>query len=104
MAQFDIYANPNPDTQQQVPYLLDIQAELLSHFNTRVVAPLYHKGNISNLLHRLNPTLSIHGEVFILSISELAAVPVVYLGEAVANAHGDREDIIAAIDMLITGI
>ncbi len=43
MAQFDVYANPNPDSQQQIPYLVDIQADLLDHLATRVVAPLYRQ-------------------------------------------------------------
>ena len=103
MAQFDIYPNPDANTQQQIPYLLDIQAELLSHLTTRVVAPLYQKGNITNLLQKLNPTLTMNDDIFVLSVGELAAVPQAYLGTPIANAYYARESIIAAIDLLITG-
>ena len=30
MGQFDVYENPNVETNQAVPYLLDVQADLLA--------------------------------------------------------------------------
>ena len=29
MAQFDVYANPHPHTNHAIPYLLDVQSDLL---------------------------------------------------------------------------
>jgi toxin CcdB len=40
MAQFDVYLNPNTATRNVIPYLLDVQAELLDSLATRVVVPL----------------------------------------------------------------
>lgn len=40
MAQFTAYANSNPVTQKQYPYLLDIQSDLLSELKTTIVIPL----------------------------------------------------------------
>ena len=40
MAQFDVYANQNPNTNKEVPYLLDVQADILSSLETRVIVPL----------------------------------------------------------------
>jgi len=40
MAQFDVYLNPNPDTRKPIPYLLDVQTDLLDTLATRVVVPL----------------------------------------------------------------
>ena len=37
MAQFDVYHNPNPATRKTIPYLLDVQADLLDAMATRVV-------------------------------------------------------------------
>jgi len=104
MPQFDVYANPNPDSQQQVPYFVDIQADLLDHLATRVVVPLYRQGNIVNLLQQLNSTVTIENELFILSIAELAAIPFTYLGTPISNIQDEREAIVAAVDLLITGI
>ena len=40
MAQFDVYLNPNSSTRRNIPYLLDVQADLLDAMATRVVVPL----------------------------------------------------------------
>lgn len=40
MAQFDVYINPNTATRKVIPYLLDVQADLLDTLTTRVVVPL----------------------------------------------------------------
>lgn len=39
MAQFDVFENPNKATNQAIPYLLDVQADLLDSLSTRVVVP-----------------------------------------------------------------
>ena len=104
MAQFDVYTNPNPATNRQIPYLLDVQAELMDVLATRVIIPLYHQGSITTLAHHLNPVVQIQGQKLILSTAELAAVPTSYLGQAVDNISHERNDIISAIDLLITGV
>ena len=45
MAQFDVYKNENELTNQKVPYLLDIQNDILDSINTRVVIPLVKDKN-----------------------------------------------------------
>jgi len=40
MAQFDVYRNAHPATRARVPYLLDVQSDLLETLATRVVVPL----------------------------------------------------------------
>lgn len=40
MAQFDVYRNANPATRARIPYLLDVQLDLLDPLATRVVVPL----------------------------------------------------------------
>lgn len=40
MTQFTDYKNKNPHTRVAVPFLLDIQNDLLSALETRVVVPL----------------------------------------------------------------
>ena len=41
MAQFDVYLNANPETSSEIPFLLDVQTDLLDNLATRVVAPFY---------------------------------------------------------------
>ena len=40
MAQFSVHRNKNPRTRAEIPFLLDVQSDLLDHLDTRVVAPL----------------------------------------------------------------
>ncbi|PIW46612.1 MAG: plasmid maintenance protein CcdB [Zetaproteobacteria bacterium CG12_big_fil_rev_8_21_14_0_65_54_13] len=104
MAQFDVYRNPNPDTNTFIPYLLDVQADLLDVLATRVVAPLHTPESIAKPLRHLNPVLDIDGENFVLSTAELAAVSAGILGKPTGSVRSYRDEIIAALDFLFTGI
>ncbi|OGU18247.1 MAG: plasmid maintenance protein CcdB [Geobacteraceae bacterium GWC2_53_11] len=103
MAQFDVYANPNPVTKHAVPYLLDIQADLLSNLTTRVVIPLYTVAAMGKAAKYLNLQFSVKRTTVIMSTAELAGVAVTSLGEKVCSLKDHRNEIIAAIDFLITG-
>ncbi len=104
MAQFDLYRNPNPGTNKSIPYLLDVQVDLLDLLATRVVVPLHTLKSIPKPMRHLNPILQFNGENYVLSTAELAAVAKGALGEAVGNMQSDRDDIIAALDFVFTGI
>ena len=54
MARFDVHAYPSGDG-----YLLDVQADLLDHLNTRVVVPLLAKATAPKPASRLNPVFEI---------------------------------------------
>ncbi|MCI4399115.1 MAG: CcdB family protein [Campylobacteraceae bacterium] len=100
MAQFDVYANPNPNTNKEIPYLLDVQADILSSLETRVVVPLVIQ---SKTAKHLNPVFEVKNKKVVMSTSQIAGVPLSVLGEKVANLKDKRAEIIAAIDFLITG-
>lgn len=103
MSQFLVYRNPNKQTRSQVPYLLDLQAELLGGLNTRVVAPLLPASRARPARH-LNPVFEVEGRAVVLSTAELAGVPLAALGEEVASLREHRDEIIAALDFLFTGV
>jgi len=103
MAQFDVYRNPNPATRDIIPYLLDVQTDLLEPLTTRVVAPLV-KAQVFRAAQHLNPSFTIEGEQVIMSTAELAGVSRRALSEVVGNLRPHREAIIAALDFLFTGI
>ena len=104
MAQFDVHRNPNPDSNRDIPYLLDIQSDLLDTLATRVVAPLVEYTSMPRPAHHLNPVFEVCGERFVLSTAEVAGVPKSALGEVVENFDAHRDEIIRAIDFLIAGI
>ena len=105
MAQFDVYRNANPATRSRVPFLLDVQSELLDSLVTRVVVPMCKpellKGKVAE---GLNPTFEVEGRTVALLTPELAGVPVKALGKPIANLAANRREIIGALDLLLTGI
>jgi len=105
MAQFDVYRNPNPATRTRIPYLLDVQAELLDALATRVVVPLCRPDVLSGKpAERLNPQFELEGRKVLMLTPELAGVSRKALGERVANLADERSAIIAALDLVFTGI
>ena len=103
MAQFDVYTNPNPETKRAVPYLLDVQADLLNNLTTRVVVPLYSAAAMSKAANHLNPRFSIKKTTVVMSTAEMAGVTLNRLGDNVCSLKEHRNEIIAALDFLFTG-
>ena len=102
MAQFDVHENPR---KRDFPLLLDVQADLLSRLDTRAVVPMVRlKRYGATPITRLNPTARIGGVDYILLFQELAAVPLSALGDKVTSLAGRRADLVAALELLFTGI
>lgn len=102
MAQFDLLRHGK---NRRFPFLLDVQADLLRDLATRVVVPLTPLRRMRGKpISRLNPVLALEGVQYALVFQELAAVPAQALGEVVGNLRGRREELIAALDLLFTGI
>ena len=104
MAQFDVFENPNEETNQTVPYLLDVQTDLLDPLSTRVVVPLVAASALGKAITHLNPEFSINNTIVFMSTAELAGVPVKSCGERVGSLKEQRHEIIAALDFLFTGL
>jgi toxin CcdB len=98
MARFDVYRNPDG-----AGYLLNIQADLLSHLNTRAVVPLLPPDEAPNPARRLNPEFEIGGEKIVMVTQFIAAVPTSYLQITITNLAHRNDEIVNALDMLITG-
>lgn len=104
MAQFDVYRNPNPDTAGEVPFLLDLQSDLLDPLSTRVVAPLLTAAALPRPARYLNPVFEVEGTRVVLSTAELAGVSRRALGERVGSLVELRGEILRAVDFLLSGI
>jgi toxin CcdB len=103
MAQFDVYENLSEETSNAIPYLIDLQSDLLDNLVTRVVAPLVKATSIGKPILHLNPRFEIEGVTVVMSTVELAGVPKSALGKRVDTLKEQRSEIIAALDFLITG-
>nr|MBF0222235.1 CcdB family protein [Desulfobulbaceae bacterium] len=103
MAQFDVFKNLSIQTKQEIPYLLDLQANLLNDLATHVVVPLVNTTLMRKAAKHLNLEFEIEGTRVVMSTAELAGVPVRILGEKVCSLNDDRDEIIAALDFLFVG-
>jgi toxin CcdB len=105
MAQFTVHQNKNPHTRSSIPFLLDIQNDLLRDLETRVVVPLRPASALKGkVLRTLTPLLQIDGEPFLMMTPQLAGIPRSELGARVSEVPQYRAEIIAALDFLLTGV
>lgn len=100
MAQFDVYENKNTGTNKEIPYLLDIQNDILKSLSTRVVVPLILNMKPAKIL---NPKFEINGSLVTMSTAELAGISIDNLGSFVCSVEDKRDEIISAVDFMITG-
>ncbi len=102
MAQFDLFRHAR---SKRYPFLLDIQADLLRDLATHVVVPLTPLKRLHGKpITRLNPVVTVDGVEHAILFQELAAIPVAAIGNAVGNLRSHRDDLIAALDLLFTGV
>jgi toxin CcdB len=85
--------------------LLDGPSDLMVDLGTRVVVPLCRASAMQGKpITNLTPVFEIEGERYTMLTPQLAGVSTKQIGAAVANLREHRSEIIAALDLLITGI
>lgn len=105
MAQFSVYRNPNTQTRARYPFLLDVQSDLLETLGTRVVVPLCPTSAIEGRpVGTLMPTFVVEGKRYVMLTPQLAGIERKLLGTEVAVLSAHRNEIVAALDLLLTGI
>jgi toxin CcdB len=100
--QFDVYRNPADD--HELPYVLDVQSDLLAHLSVRIVVPLVRADAVDPPLPRLNPPFLVEDMTVIMATTLIGGLPERVLREPITNLADYRHEIVGAIDMLITGI
>ncbi|MBS0545281.1 MAG: CcdB family protein [Proteobacteria bacterium] len=98
MARFDVYRNGVSES-----FLLDVQADLLNHLNTRVVVPLLPRDGALQPARGLNPVFEIDGRAWVMATQYMAAVPSSLLKAPVARLDAFRAEITTALDILFQG-
>jgi toxin CcdB len=104
MARFDVCANLHRPSRERVPYLLELQADLLSGLGTRLVAPLVPVARFGPLASRLNPVVRIGSRNFVMDTALVAGIPATQLGERVASLQARSAELLGALDFLVSGI
>lgn len=105
MARFDIYPNPGQTKKSDVPYLLDVQGDLLSALDSRVVVPLRRVDRFDNVVlpKNLAPVFEIDGLACFMETPKLAAVPARILKSPVASLTNHQAEVTTALDFLFQG-
>ncbi|WP_076417096.1 CcdB family protein [Colwellia sp. UCD-KL20] len=105
MPQFDVYINPSKKSHEAYPYIVDIQNALISDITTRIVIPLGKLSHFRNeQMNGLTPLIEYENEKYILLTPQIASIPSKLLKNPVGSVEPLRDEIIAAIDFVITGI
>nr|WP_219853076.1 MULTISPECIES: CcdB family protein [Pseudomonadaceae] len=78
---------------------------MIAELGTRVVVPLYTAFAMKGkTLTTLTPTFEIEGRQYVMVTPQLPSITKKQLGTQVAELSAQRDEIIAALDLLITGI
>jgi toxin CcdB len=101
--QFDIVENLNIARRIQYPFLIVLQHDRVSSLGSVIAAPLVAAG-LNLRASRLHPAIVVATQRYVVMVEQLAAVDAKSLGRIVASAEAIRYEIIAAVDLLFTGI
>jgi toxin CcdB len=86
-------------------YVVDIQSRLLDEMATRVVIPLLARHAAPPVPAKtLNPIIWIEGSEYVLMTQNIATVPVTQLRMPVGTLVPHRDQIVRAIDTLLSGL
>jgi toxin CcdB len=97
MARFDVYPGARGKG-----YLLDCQADVLNHLETRVVVPLLPAAG-APVATRLNPVFEVEGFRLVMGTQLIFAIPAERLDRKIASLGDQHPAIMNALDMLLTG-
>ncbi|HEY6620216.1 MAG TPA: CcdB family protein [Steroidobacteraceae bacterium] len=102
MAQFDVYRNTGIH-KDSIPFVVVIQSAQFDNYRRRVVVPLVRSSVIGKVSYgAFNPTFKIRGTSVVLHPLEIVSIPVDKLGALVGNLTEQGQQIVAALDELLT--
>jgi toxin CcdB len=105
MAQFQLYQNKDKHSSSVYPFFIDAQNDLFNALNTRMVIPLTPLTQLDSLApNKLCPTIHLPDGDFVILTQQMTSVPRKVLSEPVGDLSAFRNEIIAAIDFLMTGV
>ncbi|WP_425050965.1 CcdB family protein [Psychromarinibacter sp. S121] len=66
-------------------------------------APVVRRSDWGALVPKLHIPIQLQGEAHVLLMSQLVAIPAKQIGPAVGDASAWRDEIVAAVDLLVSG-
>ena len=100
MAQFDVYENKNQLSRAKIPYFINIQYDLITSLNSRVMIPV---GRNKAIVKSINIPIIIQDESLVLLTSQITTINLSDLGKKICSLKEQRDEIISSLDFLITG-
>jgi toxin CcdB len=105
MPQYDVYVNPQRASRAFVPYVLDVQSNLIDCLSTRLVMPLSRIGAAQRYLPvNLCPIVLVEDEKLTIQPHLAAPVAASALKNPVLNLQSQASEITAALDTVISGV
>jgi toxin CcdB len=102
MAQFDVHRNIGKH-RDSIPYVVVVQSSQFDDYRRRVVVPLVRKAAVGKLSHAsFNPTFKVRGTPVVLHPLEIVSIPIEQLGELAGSLSEEGQQIIAALDELLS--
>jgi toxin CcdB len=101
--QCGVYKNAG-ESESYAPYLLDVQADVLSGLETKVMVPLVRVAEFGRRAGRLHPVFTVCDEEVVMATHLLAAIRSSSLGRSVDTLALHRNEIIGALDVLLVGV
>jgi toxin CcdB len=104
--QFAVHRNRNAAGKARFPLLLDVQSDLLEELATRVVVPLTPATAAAKrvAMHTLTPICTVDGKSCLMLTTQMAGISARELGPPIGALSHERSTILAALDLLFTGI
>ena len=105
MAQFDVYRNPSPHQREAMPYMVNVQSNLLDGLSTRLMMPLVRPSVVPAFIpQNLCPRADFEGERLHLLAQLVSPFRTRDLGKCLGNVASRASDIVAALDAVISGV
>jgi toxin CcdB len=101
--QFDVFPNPSKRGRQERPFVVVVQSAFLDATTGRVSVPLIAEREIKPD-GRLNPLFLVDSQRLYFHPAEITTIPVIFLRTPIANLEAERYRIVAALDLVFTGI
>ena len=104
MAQFDVYANPSKSATQGIPYVVVMQSDLLESLATRMTIPLASMEFADKAPDKLCPIVMLNGQRLRALAHYAAPLPTCSLRQIMGNLTPQASLLIAAMDVVISGV
>ena len=104
MAQYDVFTNPSHSAKEGIPDVVVIQSDLLDALPTRLTLPLAEPDATVKVPTMLCPVIMVKGKRFHALAHYAAPLPAKLLRRRVDNVAAQSNDLVSAMDAVLSGI